>query len=218
MGFTSLTLNPPAYLSYLLSRIHQPIERKRLSSLSEAYKYAPLVINATGLGSYSLINDTTIFPAMGQTVTVRAPLVEEYIGCKDPRKDGAATVGEQIYIIPRPASGGLVTLGGCFRPGDWCAHPDPARAERILKEAYELCPLLGGGEYRPDGWRDTQVVSHNAGLRPCRKDGARVELEKVGKGHIVHAYGLGSSGYQWSYGVAQNVKNIVLHHLHKANL
>jgi glycine/D-amino acid oxidase-like deaminating enzyme len=146
-------------------------------------------------------------------------LVIEYIGCKDPRADGAHSVGEQIYIIPRPDSGGLVTLGGCFRPGDWRAHPDPQRAERILKEAYGLCPLLAGHqEWREGGWEEIQVVSHNAGLRPCRKGGARIEMERMKGGHVLHAYGLASSGYQWSKGVAEYAAGLVLEHLGRAKL
>jgi hypothetical protein len=242
VGFTSLTINPPAYLSFLLSRISSssssctssssssssalvpasyPIIRRRLPSLSSAFTYAPLIVNCTGLGSLSLpdVLDTSMYPGMGQTITVRAPLATSYISCKDPRADGAHSVGEQIYIIPRPASGGLVTLGGCFRPGDWCAHPDPERAERILKEAYGLCPLLAGHQaWKAEGWKEVEVVSHNAGLRPCRKGGPRIEKEKMEGGVVIQAYGLASSGYQWSKGVGEYAAGLVLEHLGRARL
>jgi D-amino-acid oxidase len=94
--------------------------------------------------------------------------------------------------------------------------PDMAEAERILKETCKLAPDLS-----PTGnWRDIEIISHNAGLRPARKSGIRLELEKreIGGGKhallvpgekkadgagaagkkeevaVVHAYGLGSGG------------------------
>jgi hypothetical protein len=218
-----------------------PIIRRRLPSLSSAFTYAPLIVNCTGLGSLSLpdVLDTRMYPGMGQTITVRAPLATSYISCKDPRADGAHSVGEQIYIIPRPASGGLVTLGGCFLADDWDTTPCPQRAERILREAYVLCPDLAagaagaaGGE---DGWRSIEVVSHNVGLRPCRRGGLRLELEhrKTAAGAsasalvpgtalsaarevgCVHAYGVGSAGYQMSLAIAEEAAELALGFLAK---
>lgn len=85
-----------------------------------------------------------------------------------------------------------------------------SEAERIIKQCLELEPRLaknGSGD-----WRDVEVVAHNAGLRPSREGGIRIELEKrvLGEGKwkdlvpgakakksevgVVHAYGLGSGG------------------------
>jgi hypothetical protein len=101
-----------------------------------------------------------------------------------------------------------VILGGTFLKDDWSTVPDLQVAERILKNAYTLCPELSGRK----GWEEIEVVKHNVGLRPCREGGARIELETrtVGlenplvprkarggerKVAVVHAYGIGPAGY-----------------------
>lgn len=190
------------------------------------------MINATGLGALSLlgVTDPLVHPAKGQTITVRAPLVTECLGWKEPRDltTHPEMKGQQVYIIPRPGSGGLVTVGGCYLPGDWSTNPDPQVAERILKEALELCPELAHkAEAQGEGEEEegrVEVVSHNVGLRPCRKGGIRIELEEMdlgdmveqggailpvcaaqslesehgkaimGKVAVVHAYGIGGAG------------------------
>ena len=222
-GFEAYTLNPPRYLAHLsskLSRAGVPILRRRVSSLDEAYEVdvgggrkwsTELVINATGLGSRTLIGveDPLVHPARGQTVTVYAPNVRTCYSTKDKKRLQGS--GVQTYIIPRPGPEGHVTLGGTYEKGNWSTLPDPGVAERILKECYALCPALG---VEGEGWESVQVVSHNVGLRPAREGGMRLELEKrvVGRGGgliplsarkaekgprevaVVHAYGIGPAG------------------------
>ena len=54
------------------------------------------------------------------------------------------------------------------------------------------------------------VVRHAVGLRPCRKDGVRIEKEEVdGNTDMVHNYGHGGFGYQTSYGCAEEVGRLV---------
>lgn len=228
------------------------------------------MINATALGARGLVDvcDDSVFPAKGQTITVLAPNVTEYLGRKDPRGAQSASSGEQLYIIPRPGSDGLVTLGGCYVEGEWDTTPCMDRAERILREAYRLCPELAGeragamsdtverdGFEEPintelcsasnsdaEGWRRIHIISHNVGLRPCRRGGMRLELERrvIGDSQhrtggdggepgpdaigalipgpqttpnprtvaCIHAYGVGSAGYQMSFGVAREVGRI----------
>lgn len=189
MGFTSYTLNPPRYLAHLASSLRSrgvPILRHPVSSLDEAYALlgpVSLVINATGLGSRTLlgVEDMLVHPIRGQTVTVRAPAVVGCFGNKDPLPEG-----QQCVIIPRPGPEGHVTLGGTFLPNNYSTLPDPDAAERILRDAYRLCPQLASGsdnrsgtgpEGRTNTWKDIQIVSHNVGLRPARTGGMRLELE-----------------------------------------
>jgi D-amino-acid oxidase len=220
--FTSYTLDTPNYLVHLGATLRAkgvPIIRQRVSSLDEAYCMpslgpVPLIINATGLGSQTLlgVEDAAVFPARGQTVTVKAPSVRTNMGIKDPHPQNDR--GQRFYIIPRPGPEGHVTLGGTFIANDYSTLPDPQTAERILRETYELCPALAEG--REGGWRGIEVVSHNVGLRPCRHGGMRLELEqrKIGQGMegregmvppagrqgvgrsvgCVHAYGIGPAG------------------------
>ena len=208
-------MNAPAYLTHLSQKLQSLgvlFIRHRLSALDEAYDLPTigpvgLVINATGLGARSLIGveDPLVYPAKGQTVLVRAPSVRTNFGSRDYE---SLPKGESLYIIPRPSEDGLVILGGTFLKDDWSTTPDLQVAERILRNAYKLCPDLSGGK----GWEEIEVVKHNVGLRPCREGGARIELEHrvVGKRNplipansrgkerevgVVHAYGIGPAGY-----------------------
>ena len=98
-------------------------------------------------------------------------------------------------------------LGGSFQIDDFNTLPDLSMAERILKKAYILQPGLAKG----GSWKDIEIIKHNVGLRPARRGGCRVELEKrtfgekldlappssVGKKKavgVVHAYGIGPAG------------------------
>lgn len=218
MGWEAFTLNAPAYLTFLANKLRSagvPFVRQRLSSLDEAYDVrdigpVDLVINATGLGSKSLIGveDPLVYPARGQTVLVRAPGVLTNYGSRD---HASLPKGESLYIIPRPSPDGLVILGGTFLPHNYSTLPDLDVAERILRNAYKLCPALSNGK----GWEQIEVVKHNVGLRPCREGGARIELQhrRLGEGGrllpgppsqrrrgagrkvaVVHAYGIGPAG------------------------
>ena len=114
---------------------------------------------------------------------------------------------EPSYIIPRPGSSREVILGGSFQVDDFNTLPDLSMAERILKKAFRLQPGLAKG----GSWEDIEVIKHNVGLRPARRGGCRVELEKkklggkvalappstIGKERVVgvvHAYGIGPAG------------------------
>ncbi|RSH85735.1 hypothetical protein EHS25_003876 [Saitozyma podzolica] len=198
--FTSYILHAPRYTAHLGSLLRQarvPLIRRRLSSLDEAYNLPEignvrLVINATGLGARSLIGvmDPDVYPARGQTVLVRAPEVRRCImhteGFMAVPKPGEAGPPEPAYIIPRPGPSGHVVLGGTYLKDNHSVLPDLSTAQRILRDCYNLEPLLAGKDGR--GWEDIEVVAHNVGLRPAREGGARIELELrelgngVGKG------------------------------------
>ncbi|WWC63715.1 uncharacterized protein I303_106320 [Kwoniella dejecticola CBS 10117] len=249
--FETWILHAPNYTRYLGEKVKSlgiPIIRHRLSSIDEAYNLpstgrVSLVINATGLGSKSLVGveDDKVYPARGQTVLVKAPLVKDcifhvegFFAETDDDKDETAKAPPQAaYMIPRPGPEGHVVLGGHYRVGDWSTNADLKEAERILQDCYNLCPQLAG----PNGksWKDIEVVSHNVGLRPAREGGARLELEErrigqVGskdiipgivnssKGRqvgIVHAYGVGGAGFQNSLGLAEKASDLAVKYLSK---
>ncbi|ODO05717.1 hypothetical protein I350_04777 [Cryptococcus amylolentus CBS 6273] len=202
-----------------------------------------LVVNATGMGAKSLIGveDDKVHPARGQTVLVKAPGFKECVMQTEgfyvaPGKSEFLTQPiPPAYIIPRPGPEGHVVLGGVYQPNVWDTLPSLTEAERILKDCYDLAPALAG----PNGksWKDIEIVSHNVGLRPAREGSPRLELEEleigegasrkgayaiapaVGKlGHkrkvaVVHAYGIGSSGFQASLGMAANVSDLAIEYL-----
>ncbi|TXT08777.1 hypothetical protein VHUM_02905 [Vanrija humicola] len=83
--FDSYILHAPNYLQHLAKGLRDrgvPIIRRRLASLDEAFDLpetgsVDLVVNALALGNRSLIGveDDKMYPAGGQTVLVKAPLV-----------------------------------------------------------------------------------------------------------------------------------------------
>ena len=102
-SFTTVTIDIPAYLSYLLARFLAKggsIIRSSLQHISQVleggltpFKPDGLVVCA-GIGARFLggVEDKDVYPIRGQTVLIRAPWV----------KFGRAVVGEDAtYIIPR---------------------------------------------------------------------------------------------------------------------
>ena len=121
-NFTAILIDTPFYLAYLVSRflsnsgqLHRVSTLPTLSSALSAHPSlldAQLLVNCTGLGSRSLVNDRKTFPTRGQLVIVRAPWVK-----KGMTRLGKPGSGVYDYIIPR--RNGLVVLGGCAEKDNW---------------------------------------------------------------------------------------------------
>ncbi|KAK4689642.1 D-amino-acid oxidase, partial [Tremellales sp. Uapishka_1] len=236
--------NYTAHLGSEVRKLGIPIFRRRVMSLQEAYHLpgvgsVDLVVNATGLGAKVLIGveDDTVYPARGQTVLVHAPEVrrcimhaEGFMAPPPKPGEGESLLAEMVhsdlsqaplplpaYMIPRPGPEGNIVLGGTYLKNDYSTLPDLAESERILKACYELEPLLAG----PNGksWRDIKVVSHNVGLRPAREAGVKLELESVSVGGkeaaVLHAYGVGSAGFQSSLGIAEKGADLAMEYFAK---
>jgi D-amino-acid oxidase len=161
-----------------------------------------IIINATGLGSFSLggVSDKLLTPARGQIVVVRneAPGMIDVSGTDDGEK-------EACYLMTRAAGGGTI-LGGCYQKGNWDSQVDPSLAVRIMKRCVDACP---GMVAKGKGVEGLDVVRHGVGLRPVREGGARVEKERVGGVWVVHNYGHGGAGYQSSFGCALEAVGLV---------
>jgi glycine/D-amino acid oxidase-like deaminating enzyme len=97
----------------------------------------------------------------------------------------------------------MTILGGTKDIGDWSAEPNPSTTEEILRRAKEWVPEL------LDASGNFQVLSVQVGLRPARKGGVRVEMERVDKFVVCHAYGHAGAGYQNSVGSANKVARIL---------
>ncbi|WVF67723.1 hypothetical protein IAT40_002482 [Kwoniella sp. CBS 6097] len=253
-SFNSYVINAPNYLAHLGQTVRAlgiPLIRARVSSLDEAYNLpgigrVNLVVNATGLGSKSLIGveDAEVYAARGQTVLVKAPLVKTCIMDTDgfnapPTKPGEKAPPEPAYIIPRPGPEGHVVLGGTYLKNVWETTPDLSTAQRILRDCFNLCPELAGPPAqngKKKTWQDIEVVAHNVGLRPARNGGPRLELverrvgenggrealvpkvahaegDKGRKVAVIHAYGIGSTGFLSSMGMAEHVTDLALDYL-----
>ena len=174
-------------------------EAKKMSHTGEP---ASIIINATGLGASKLggVEDKTVYPARGQIVLVRNEIDSMLIASGT--EDGPS---DSLYAMKRAAGGGTI-LGGTFDPNNWESQPDPNTALRIMSRIVKAYPKIAGGQ----GIEGLDVIRHGVGLRPYRKDGVRLESERLDdETWIVHSYGHAGWGYQGSYGCAQNVVELV---------
>lgn len=225
IAFTTLTIDTPLYLEYLLKKFTSAggiLQRSSVQHISQvidgAYSSSSLgqspdaVVVCLGLGAFSLggVEDKDVYPIRGQTVLIDAPWVR--FGRSHLSSDGLLT-----YIIPR-RSGGII-VGGIKDANDWYPHARPEVTEDILTRALALCPELVSPEINfatsPQPTIEQlrpQILEENCGFRPSRKGGIRLEVEEVKSTKrlgldeknvvIVHNYGHGGYGYQSSWGSA----------------
>ncbi|GAA5900286.1 FAD-dependent oxidoreductase [Sporobolomyces salmoneus] len=215
-SFTCILIDTPAYLPYLLSRflaksgqIHRSSTLPSLASALSAHPSlddADLIVNCTGLGSRSLVNDTKAFPTRGQLVIVRAPWMTT----------GMTRLGKGVYDYIIPRRNGLVVLGGCAEKDNWDSKPREDMSRRIKTRCLDLCrELLPPSKREKGSIDDLEVVEEAVGLRPTREGGIRLEIEEIEgnepgrKLKVVHHYGHGGYGYQSSWGSAEAAVDLV---------
>ena len=114
--------------------------------------------------------------------------------------------GRWTYIIPRGFHGGTI-IGGTREPNEWSTEPDIETREAFLKRAGERSPWV----LNEKGGFD--VLTDIVGRRPSRQGGVRIELERKAdekniKRIVLHAYGAGGRGYETSWGIAEEVKEL----------
>lgn len=233
MAFTTITIDTPIYLRYLLStflnqggrilrgsviHISQILEggMSLFPGGSDLDPKPDAVIVCVGLGARFLggVEDKGVYPIRGQTVLVRAPWVRFGRGEKNLAENMVT------YIIPRRS--GDVIVGGTILVDDWYPKPRAETMEDILLRGLALCPELAPPEVRSTRSPTVKdllplVVGEGCGLRPARKEGTRIELEWVdgarlkrqGKVAVIHNYGHGGFGFQSSWGCALKVLEIL---------
>ncbi|KAG1474449.1 hypothetical protein G6F56_000352 [Rhizopus delemar] len=165
------------------------VERREIEDITEAIEQysANIIVNCTGFGSFNLkdVKDTNLFALRGQTILVRAPHIKtQYYDNSD---------STWTYIIPR--NDGTVICGGTVDLDNKSTAPDKEIAQDIMNRVYELCPGITHGK-GPDAF---DIIAHNVGFRPARKDGIRLEKETKVRSNgqkviICHNYGHGSYG------------------------
>ena len=121
VAFTTICINVPLHLKYLLSkfldaggtfiRARLPADKGLPGTLISAASLAKgqtphTFVNASGLEAKELVPDDAMFPVRGQTVLVKGEA--KY----------ATTMNENRYVIPRPGSGTTI-LGGTREVGNW---------------------------------------------------------------------------------------------------
>ncbi|KAI0053121.1 D-amino-acid oxidase [Auriscalpium vulgare] len=224
ISLTTLGINTPVYLPYLLARflarggvtvraslqhINQVLEGgvEALTGARAGTRAVDALVVCAGIGARALggVEDKDVHPVRGQTVLLRAPWI----------KSGKSLVGEtgsQTYIIPRRS--GNIIVGGTRVPDDWYPVPRPETTLDILSRGLALCPELAPPTVRAERAPTVDdlkplIIEEGCGLRPGRKGGIRLEAEwfalpEAGgrKVPVVHNYGHGGYGFQTSWGSA----------------
>lgn len=172
------------YLDYLAQRFRDAggeIHSNRcLAKLEEVDPAFDLIINCTGIGARTLVQDPDLESHRGQVAIVPKINIPCAVVCDD---------APLMYVIPRTNS---CVLGGTNELSD-DRTIDPAATARIVAECSRILDLN-----KPD------VLDERVGLRPFRRSGVRVERAQLRDGRVlIHDYGHGGSGFTFSWGCAQ---------------
>ncbi|XP_061192749.1 D-aspartate oxidase-like [Saccostrea echinata] len=192
--YTTVMINVKAYLSWLMSRFKNSngtAIHRRVDSLDKLLSDYDVIVNASGIGSRTLVKDDDVIPIRGQVTRIKAPWVKHFM-----TYEGTNAHCEK-YILP---GADAVVLGGTGQTGDWNTKIDDVDRKAIWEGCLELVPSL----------KDAEIVQHWVGLRPHRGSGVRLESQRLSTGKmIVHNYGHGGSGVTLHWGCAgQVVKEI----------
>jgi D-amino-acid oxidase len=179
------------YLDYLAQRFCKAggeiLPNKHFAILEDVDRSFDLVVNCSGIGARTLVQDSELEPHRGQVAIVPKIDLPYAVVCDD---------SPLTYAIPRAND---CVLGGTNDLSD-DRTIDPASTARIVAE----CSRVLGLE-KPD------VVAERVGLRPFRRSGVRVERAQLRDGRVViHDYGHGGSGFTLSWGCAEAAARIAL--------
>ncbi|KAM9906593.1 hypothetical protein OXX79_001473 [Metschnikowia pulcherrima] len=206
--YDTFVVNAPLYLQFLFRRLKFHYDVKfvsaKLKSLKEAANFSPekksVIINCTGQGlQWDGGYDASSFPIRGQTLLVNPPKHPENFNSTvtHQSQDGLWT-----FYIPRPLDGGVI-LGGTKQPHDTFAGVRDEDTEALIQRGARLFPHLM--RTNANGEKYFEIVRVNVGFRPARIGGVNVS-ESFHDGYkVIHGYGCGGSGYEFSWGVASKI-------------
>lgn len=186
-GFTfgTLVIDQKYYMRYMTNELHKmgiKFIQQKVNNLDELYnKKYNVIINCTGLGSYTLLQDTLMYPIRGQVLRVKAPWMSNVWFFGTPTR----------YIIPNVDA---VVLGGTAQKDNWDTSSSRDDIKSILDDIYDVFPSM----------QDATIESTWAGLRPGRTP-VRLDSETINDILIVHNYGHGGSGITLAMGCANEV-------------
>jgi len=210
--FTTLTLDTPAYMDWLLARylsgggITKRANLQHISQVLDNTMNPAAIIACPGIGARFLggIEDKDVYPVRGQTILLRAPWIKY-------GRTLSGADGSYVYMMPRCT--GDVIVGGIKVANDW--YPVPRATDRtyILTHVLALCPDLVPPSVRANREPTVEdlealIVDEGCGLRPARMGGIRLEvgsLEREGEREnipVVYNYGHSGMGFQSSWGSA----------------
>lgn len=178
----------PAYLGYLHSKLVAGggyLKGRHVTALSDLAGGPPLV-NATGIGARELCADDSLSATRGIHVVVNNVGIEEF---------WMEAVSDPTWtnIFPYPSH---IVLGGAALAENGLS--DDEVAADIVARAIAVEPRLA----------DATILGRQVGWRPTRRS-PRVELDEVDGTPCVHAYGHGGIGVTVSWGVAEDVVQLL---------
>ncbi|MER6960182.1 FAD-dependent oxidoreductase [Streptomyces sp. NPDC000618] len=182
----------PKYLGYLVDRLGKAggrLRQHRYTSIEEALTEAPVIVNCTGTGSRTLVDDPSVQAVRGQLVVVGNPGIETFFCDDTPEAE------ELTYIYPQSD---VVILGGTSDWDNWDVRFDAEAALDIVRRCAAVEPALVGAP----------VVGHRVGLRPVRPQ-VRLEAENREGTLLLHNYGHGGAGLTLSWGCAREVADLL---------
>jgi D-amino-acid oxidase len=180
-------VDTPIHLRWLVGQLDRAgvtFTRRHLHDLDEAAREVDVIVNCTGLGAATLVEDHDLHSVRGQVLLV------EQIGLQNWLLD-ETDPSNLTYVVPRRDT---IVLGGTALVGDGNHEVRPETAEAILGRAVRLVPRLA----------KASVIAHQVGLRPAR---SAVRLER--DGDVIHCYGHGGAGVTLAYGCAQDVAELL---------
>jgi len=178
------------YLDYLQKRFlaagGKMTTGVRFARPDEVSRAFDVILNCAGIGARRLVDDPELEPHRGQVVLVKKLDLPGAVVCDD---------APLMYAIPRAND---CVLGGTNEQSDNLA-PDPATTAAIVSEC---CATL---KIAPP-----PIITTRVGLRPFRKSGVRLELDRMADGRpLIHNYGHGGSGFTLSWGCAETALSYV---------
>ncbi|KIW09907.1 hypothetical protein PV08_11683 [Exophiala spinifera] len=225
--YTTYCINSPIYCMALLRKfilnggsiMTADVKCEEEAAAAAVAPAARLVINASGMG----FGDKACFPTRGQIALTNIP-AEKTITRQN-------ADGTWSFVIPRGFDGGTI-VGGTKEAGEWDARPDQRTRATLAKSMRELALLSsssmteGKHQYLTTSQTPSyEILQDVVGRRPTRDGGLRLEVERRTLPQssqtqsasdrqakilvIVHAYGAGGRGYEISWGVAEEVKDLV---------
>lgn len=157
---------------------------------------ASIVVNCLGLGSREVFQDSNMLGTKGRLVYALCPGLSQrfslaFVSIED-------DPGGLTYMIPQVD--GVVAMAGTAEPEATAETHAAEEEEGIVRRCTRAFACLRD--------KPLVVVGSWMGIRPRRKGGIRLEIERLNNDIIIHNYGHGGSGVIMSWGTATEVASL----------
>jgi D-amino-acid oxidase len=185
-------IDPPVYLDWLRAQVVTAggvIEKRSVSSLSEAPAAYDVIVNCSGLAARELAADPAVYADRVQVITIKANGFNRVVIDDEGPNKRACVVPHASYI----------KLGAVFDGRNETLETDDAHTQDILDRCNRMVPELQA--------RREDILSVVRALRPEREGWLpRVEKTTLPDGRtLVHNYGHDGMGFILSHGIADEI-------------